>query len=468
MIKSSLCISIILLFSITATQLFGEVNLPSIIGNHMVLQQKTEVTLWGWSKPGEKMRIMVDWDTVTYTTMGTSMAKWSIKIKTPAAGGPYRIVINGSNTIVLEDVMIGEVWLCAGQSNMELSGDHQLAQSLDEAPRATNTRIRFFYIPKNTSENPQDNCGGVWKVCSPEEMKHFSAIGYFFGKKLEQELHVPVGLINANWGGTAAEVWTPEVIIKNDSALSIAARKVRENIFWPKAPGCSYNAMINPIINFSIAGTIWYQGESNVGTYSTYQQLFTAMVGAWRKAWKKDFPFYYVQIAPYPYGGNNIDCAMLREAQTKSMRIPNSGMVVITDLVEDVKNIHPINKIDVAIRLANWALAETYRKSNIVYKSPIYNSFKIEKDKIRIYFDNAENGLTSKGAEPNEFYIAGDDKKFHPATVRIEGSTVIVWNKDVKNPVAARFGFTNTAIPNLFSKEGLPVSIFRTDDYLAK
>ena len=466
MVKLYLYIFIFLIFPVNGNNLHAEIKLPSILGSHMVLQQKSEVTLWGWCDPGEQIRIMLDWDTTIYNTKGTNGARWSIKVKTPAAGGPYKIILNGSNTIVLQDVMIGEVWVCSGQSNMEWSGDHQIAQSLEEAPNATKTKIRFFYIPKATSENPQDNCGGSWKVCNPEDMKHFSAIGYFFGKKLQQELHVPIGLINSNWGGTAAEVWTPEEAIKNNPALNAAAQKLREQYFWPKTTGSTYNAMIYPITNFSIAGAIWYQGESNVATYNTYQELFTTMMGCWRQAWKKDFPFYYVQIAPFAYANKNkAECALLRETQTKSMTFPNTGMVVVSDLVDDVKNIHPKNKIDVALRLANWALAETYGKKNIVYKSPMYKSMKVEKDKIRIYFDNADNGLISKGGEPTEFYIAGDDQKFLPATAKIDGNTILVSNNDMKNPVAVRFGFSNEALPNLFSKERLPVNLFRTDEW---
>lgn len=464
MVKLRIAIFIILAFSISDNNLCAEIRLPSIIGSHMVLQQKTEVTLWGWCNPGEQIRVIPDWDTAIYNTIGTNGARWSIKIKTPSGGGSYKILLNGSNKIELEDVMVGEVWVCGGQSNMEYSGDQQLAQSLLEAPKATNTKIRFFYIPKNTSNTPQDNCGGSWKVCSPEEMKHFSAIGYFFGKNLQEELDVPIGLINSNWGGTAAEVWTPEEAIKNNPLLNVAAKKIQELPFWPKNPGASYNAMIYPITNYSIAGTIWYQGESNVETSNTYQELFTTLIGSWRQAWKKVFPFYFVQIAPYAYRGTNNNGALLREAQTNCTTLPNTGMVVISDLVGDTKNIHPKNKIDVAYRLANWALAETYGKKGLVYKSPIYKRMKIEKDRIRIYFSNAENGLISKSGEPTEFFIAGDDKKFLPATVKIDGNTVLVYNKDVSHPVAVRFGFSNEAIPNLFSKEGLPVNLFRTNE----
>ncbi len=449
---------------------FSEVRLPAVIGSHMVLQQKSEINLWGWCGPGERIRVMVDWDTTVYRTTGLRTAKWSMKIKTPAAGGPHKIIINGNNAIVLEDVMIGEVWVCSGQSNMEWSGDQRLPQSLEEAPRAANAKIRFFYVPKATADYPQEDCKAAWQVCSPESMIRFSAVGYFFGKKLQQELNVPIGLINANWGGTPAEVWTPKEVVENDPALKEAAGKVNVTPWWPVNPGDTFNAMIYPLTNFAIAGAIWYQGESNTGTWSSYQSLLTAMIGAWRQAWQKampvgEFPFYYVQIAPFAgYGQKNIG-AFLREAQTKSMSYPNTGMVVISDLVDDIKDIHPKNKIDVASRLANWALAETYGKKGIIYKSPMYKSMKAENGKIRIYFDHAENGLMSNGGAPTEFYLAGADKNFLPAAAKIEGSAIVVSHKDIKNPVAVRFGFSNAAMPNLFSKAGLPVNLFRTDDW---
>jgi len=439
------------------------VRLPSVLGSHMVLQQQSEVKLWGWCGPAEKVTIKTSWDTITYKTLGSSGAKWMQKIKTPAAGGPYTITINEST--ILEDVMIGETWVCSGQSNMEWSGDQGLKQCLDEMPNATNQKIRFFYVPKSTSEYPQENCSGSWKVCSPEEMKHFSAVGYFFGKKLQHELNVPVGLINSNWGGTAAEVWTPKDEVENDAELSKAAKKIGALDWWPNLPGYAFNAMINPITNYEIAGVIWYQGESNSGTASTYNRLMSKLISSWRKAWQKEFPFYFVQIAPFAGYGNENVCALLRESQTSCLTIPKTGMAVIPDLVDDLKNIHPINKIDVAARLANIALAETYGKSRLSYKSPMYKGMKNEKDKIIISFENADNGLVSKDKTIAEIFIAGADKQFQPAMAKIDGSTLIVWNKSIKNPVAVRFGFSNSAIPNLFSKEGLPVNLFRTDSW---
>jgi len=461
--KSIFRVLIALSLILNALNSIASVRLPSILGSHMVLQQKSEVNLWGWCAPAEKVTIKTSWDTITYKTTGGSSAKWIRKIKTPAAGGPYTITINESTT--LDDVMIGEIWVCSGQSNMEWSGDQGLRQSLNEMPNATNQKIRFFYVPKATSEFPQENCGGSWKVCSPEEMKHFSSVGYFFGKNLQQGLNIPIGLINSNWGGTPAETWTPKNEVENDQVLNAAAKKVEPTDWWPTLPGYAYNAMIYPLTNFEISGAIWYQGESNVPTYSSYKQLLSRMIGSWRKAWQKEFPFYFVQIAPFSGYGDHDFCALQRETMTKCLSIPKTGMVVISDLIEDIKNIHPVNKIDVSARLANIALVETYGKTGLHYKFPMYKGMKNEKDKIRILFDNADNGLISKDKTITEVYIAGEDRQFLPAMAKIDGNTLIVWNKTIKAPVAVRFGFTNTAIPNLFSKEGLPVNLFRTDNW---
>jgi len=452
------------MFAGSSCPVSATVRLPAILGSHMVLQQKAPVSFWGWANPAEKIRIMTDWDNTVYDTTADGGGQWQVRVQTPAAGGPYKVIVNGANAIVLEDVMIGEVWVCSGQSNMEWSGDQGVPQSLEEAPRATNTRIRFFSIPKTTADTPQDRSEGSWKVCSPEEMIHFSAVGYFFGKQLNRELGAPVGLIGSNWGGTPAEVWTPRDVVQSDAELRDAAGKLQSFAWWPKDPGKCFNAMIYPLAKFKIAGAIWYQGESNAGTAYAYEKLFRAMISAWRAAWGEEFPFYFVQIAPFAYDKAGIG-ALLREAQTKSAAHPNTGMVVVSDLVDDVKNIHPVNKQDVAKRLANWALAKTYGRKGIAYQSPVYQRMAIEGDKIRISFDHAEDGLQVSKGEPTEFFIAGAEQKFMPAKATIEGSQVVVSSDKVSQPGAVRFGFSNTAMPNLFSKAGLPVNLFRTDDW---
>ncbi len=443
---------------------YANIRLPAIIGSHMVLQQNADVKLWGWADPGEKISVSVSWDTAQINTTAANTAKWILSIKTPAAGGPFTITIKGYNTVVLEDVMVGETWACSGQSNMEMHYNWGIKAYTADADSANNTRIRFFHIPKLTAATPQDDTKGSWVVCNPADMKNFSLAGYFFGLRLQQQLNVPIGLINASWGGTPAEVWTPTDSVKNNPVLKEAADKLKPSGGWPMAPGYSFNAMISPITNFNIAGVIWYQGESNVGTAPTYQLLFSLMINAWRKAWQKELPFYFVQIAPFS-GYDTLAGALLREAQTKTLVLPKTGMVVISDLVDDVKNIHPKNKKDVGIRLANLALASTYGKNIPGFKSPLYKSMGIEKDKVKIEFDYAENGLMAKGKTLTNFLIAGADKVFVPANAIIKGNSVIVSSKTVKQPVAVRFGFTSAAMPNLFNKEGLPVNTFRTDDW---
>lgn len=442
----------------------ANVRLPAIIGSHMVLQQKKEVTLWGWCEPGEKVTVRTGWDTTTYSTKGTANATWQLKLLTPAAGGPFRITISGSNTIDLEDVLVGEVWLCSGQSNMEWGLGSNLPYE-KEIAEATNRNIRFFHIPRTASLHPQDDVKARWVVCTPEEAKKFSAVGYFFGKNIAEKLKNAVGLIGSSWGGTPAEVWMPDSVVQSNDALAAAAAKLKPADWWPIRPGATYNAMIYPLQNFSIAGSIWYQGESNVGTWNTYHPLLTSMIAAWRKGWQDYFPFYLVQIAPYAGYGSYPSSALLREQQTKAADYPNTGMVVIHDLVDNINDIHPKIKKEVGERLANLALTKTYGVGGLPATYPQYQSMTVEGNKIRIHFSNAASGLMVKGTEASDFWIAGTDKKFVPATAKVDGNTVLVWSKAVKQPVAVRFGFSNTAMPNLFSREGLPVGIFRTDNW---
>jgi sialate O-acetylesterase len=443
----------------------ANIRLPSVIGSNMVLQQQSKVKLWGWASPAEKIVITPSWSKTSDTVIATRDAVWQIAIQTPKAGGPYTITLKANNTIVLENVLIGEVWVCSGQSNMEMSWWSKLKDIADELPTAANPDIRFFHIPKSTSEYPQDDCNAKWTLCDSNTLKSFSAVGYFFGKRLNKELNVPIGLINSNWGGTSAEVWAEKESIESDPELKAAAGKIAPAPWWPYLPGKTFNAMIAPITNFSIAGTIWYQGEGNTGFPDTYSKTFTTMIDSWRRAWEKEFPFYYVQIAPYAYETKYAG-ARIQEQQTIAQRHKNVGMIVITDLIENnPKELHPANKHDVGYRLANYALGQTYGKNGIAYKSPFYKGMAISKDRVIVQFDNAPNGLVSKDKTITELYIAGADKVFYPAQATIDKDKLVVWSKQVKEPVAVRFAFSNTAVGNLFSKEGLPVGPFRTDDW---
>ena len=442
----------------------AQLRLPNVLSSNMVLQRNATVKFWGWASPGEKIKVRLPWTSKVDTAVTTRDASWSLSVQTPAAGGPYTIVLEGNTIVKLENVLIGEVWVCSGQSNMEWSGNHGLKDVKAELPQCANNNIRFFQVPKTTAAYPQDDVQASWTACDSNTLKGFSAVAYFFGKKLQQELGVPVGLINSSWGGTPAEVWTPGQLVQADERLNAAAAKLTPSNWWPHAPGNTYNAMISPLTQYRVAGAIWYQGESNVSTAATYNQLFTTMIGSWRKAWGYDFPFYYVQIAPFRYG-NGLKAAYLREAQTATLQYPHTGMAVITDLVDDTTNIHPQNKHDVGYRLANWALGDAYGKQGIRYKSPVYEKMEQQKGKIVVYFNNAEGGLKTSGGKPSQFFIAGADKQFVPADVKLEGNKAVISAKTVKQPEAVRFSFSNTGVGNVFNTAGLPLSPFRTDNW---
>jgi sialate O-acetylesterase len=443
--------------------LAAAVRVPSILGSHMVLQQRSSVPVWGWANAAETVVVTTSWSTNIVQATVSNGGRWSVNIQTPEAGGPHSIRIKAGNEIVLEDVLIGEVWLCSGQSNMEWSGELGVRQSREEAPGATNNLIRFFHVPKATAEAPQDHVDGHWVVCNPGDMQRFSAIGYFFGKRIHERLNAPVGLINSSWGGTPAEVWTPREVVEAAPDLRAAAAELKPYAWWPHQPGLAYNAMIHPLLPFRIAGVLWYQGESNVPTHATYRKLFTYMIDAWRAAWKSELPVYFVQIAPYTYGDDHIRGALLREAQTLAANHPRTGMAVISDLVDNVKDIHPQMKREVAERLAAMALADTYGIAGPQSRSPSYRGHRIEGNTVIVDLDPIPTTLVARGGPPTEFQIAGADGKFVPAEAVIDGKTVRVSSASVAQPTAVRFGFRNDSIPNLFTAEGLPVNLFRTD-----
>lgn len=452
-----------MLFLLTGS-LSANIRLPHVLGSNMVLQQRSITKLWGWAAPAEKIKIMTSWDNKVTEVVADGNARWQLDIQTPQAGGPYTITFQGNNKIVLDNILIGEVWVCSGQSNMEWSYNQGITSIKDEFAQLSKRNIRLFNIPKTTSNSPQDNNEGNWTVCDSNTIKSFSAVGYYFGKQLNEDLDVPVGLINSNWGGTPAEVWTPEELVEKNTVLKEAATNNKPTAWWPVSPGYAYNAMIAPLVNYQIAGTIWYQGESNKETASSYTELINTMIDSWRKAWNKEFPFYYVQIAPFRYERHGVG-ALLREAQTKNLATKNTGMVVISDLVNDTLNIHPTNKKDVGIRLANLALVETYGLKKEAYKSPMFKSLTIKGKEAILDFDHATSGLVLKGEQPKELFIAGADKVFYPATVKIKGSQIFVSSKQVKIPVAVRYQFSNAGIGNIFTINNLPVAPFRTDNW---
>ncbi|GAB3921423.1 sialate O-acetylesterase [Larkinella terrae] len=453
----------LLFFLLASASAWANVSLPSILNSNMVLQQQTEITIWGWADPTEKVTVTAGWTSEPVSVTCNDNAIWKVSLRTPKAGGPYAITIVGRNKVELKNILIGEVWLCSGQSNMEMSGN-SAKDARAELPTAYNPNIRFFKIPKRATEAPQVDVRGNWAVCDSLSLKYFSAVGYFFGKRLQNTLNIPIGLIDMSWGGSFMDSWVPETIAMLYPETRRSAQTMPKAPWAPNKPGVLYNGMVAPITSFPIAGVIWYQGEANRHDAPAYYKLTHALVDSWRGVWQKDFPFYYVQIAPYTYG-DKYQTAATRESQTKAMDIPKSGMIVTTDLVDNLKDIHPAYKKEVGNRLAGWALAETYGQNVGIYKSPQYRSMQVEGNKIRLTFDNAPNGLVLKGSDIAELEIAESDRVFSKAQARIKGNTLEVWSDSVKNPVAVRFGFRDAPVPNLFSKEGLPVIPFRTDDW---
>ncbi|MBP6182410.1 sialate O-acetylesterase [Flavobacterium sp.] len=447
------------LFLILCNTAVANVTLPNVLSDNMVLQRNSEVTIWGWANPQEEVIITPSWNNQEYKIKASNQAKWEMNIPTPKEGGPFTISINGYNEIVLKNILIGEVWICSGQSNMEMSASWGIENGDEEVKKVTNPNIRFFMIPKLTATSPQNNVSGNWKECTPETMKYFSATGYFFAKRLQEQLkNVPIGLIGSNWGGTPAEIWTPEEVIQKDTVLLENSKTRKEERYGPNQPGRAFNAMIYPLTRFKIAGVIWYQGESNVGS-TVYDKTFSALITSWRVLWNYEFPFYYVQIAPYKYGENHFGGVEIRNAQRKVLQeISNTGMAITSD-ISPIDDIHPKDKKSVGIRLANLALVNTYKTNSDVVNGPLYKGITIDKNKVVVSFDYAE-GLHFTAKKSNQFEIAGADNVFYEAEAVIKKSTVILKTDKVLQPKKVRFAWKNTAQSDLFNKVNLPASSF--------
>ncbi len=456
---------------LVADTAFGFVTLPAIFSDHMVVQQSTAVKLWGWGKPGEKITVTIPWSKTPLQAVADNQAHWEVVLQTPAAGGPFEIMIKGYNEVIIHDVLVGEVWLCSGQSNMEWTPGAGMIGGEEEIRQASHPNLRFFTVNTRTAHTPQIDLSGRWVVCTPETMKEFSAIGYVFGRDLLQALNQPVGMINSSWGGTPAEAWMPEEAFDNNRRLTVAAASLEPVPWGPVEIARIYNAMIAPITNYPIAGALWYQGESNVGNGTTYTELLSTLIASWRKDRGYDFPFYFAQIAPYKYG-KPFEGAVLRDAQRKVLSVPGTAMVVTSD-IGDTTDIHPRNKVPVGNRFANLALVKHYHVKIGEVSSPQYHHILIKGNEIHVYFDHAE-GLNAPGGAPDLFEIAGADGVFFPAKARIEiqvspgsGQTemadqpvVVLESKSVKAPVSVRFAWRSTATPNLVNGAGLPASCF--------
>jgi sialate O-acetylesterase len=438
----------------------GNISLPEIFSDNMVLQQKSDVMIWGWAKTGEKVVLKADWLTDEISTTVDNQGKWSLTLKTPAAGGPYNIHLKGYNELTLKNVLIGEVWLCSGQSNMEWSAAMGINNAEEEIKNANYPEIRFFSVYHATSRYPQDHFTGEWTACTSESMRNFSVLAYLYARKLHEVLGVPVGVINSSWGGTPAEAWMPEAIIQKDDYLRDAASQQKPVPWGPVEPGRIYNSMISPLVPFRIAGVLWYQGEANTINAYAYKEILSALIKSWRTGWGYEFPFYYAQIAPYAYG-KPYEGVEVREAQRKVLTVPNTGMVVLSD-IGDTANIHPKNKQDAALRFANLALNRYYKAVKTEDSGPLFRDMVIDRNKALISFDHAE-GLHAKGDKLNCFEVAGEDLVYYPAVAKIKDNQVIVQSSKVIVPMSVRFAWSNTATPNLFNGANLPASCFKTE-----
>jgi sialate O-acetylesterase len=451
----------------------AELRLPSVVGSHMVLQQKRTVNVWGWAKPGASVSVKAGWLKKAVKTVAAGEGKWKLSLETPEAGGPYEISVKSDTTIIIKDVLIGEVWVCSGQSNMQMPvvgiPSQPVNGSNDCIARAKNNNIRLLTVERTFSTKPLDDCKGNWNVASPSSVVNFSAVALFFGQYLNEILGIPIGLISTNYGGTPAESWTDEATLMRDFS-EIDLTVLNSDKVNAQSPTVLFNSMIHPILNYSIRGAIWYQGESNIFNRGKkgaeqYTRHFPAMVRNWREQWNQgDFPFYYVQIAPFKYSEKD-NSAYLREAQLKAMKIiSNAGMAVTMD-IGDSDCIHPAEKILVGKRLAYWALAKTYGIEALPCSGPVYKDMTINKNKAILRFDYAENGLSDFGNELQGFVVAGEDRQFHPAKAKITNNNLEVKSEKVKNLVAVRYCWENYAVGTLFNTAGLPASSFRTDDW---
>lgn len=487
------------------------VKLPKVFGSHMVLQRDRPILVWGWANPGETVTVRIGF--AERAARASASGRWEVTLPAMPAGGPVTLTASGSSVVRCDDVLIGDVWLCSGQSNME-QGIGACRDAEREIAAANHPHIRLLMAPNRFTPVPQDDLDAEWKVCTPQTVAEggwsgFSGAAYYFGRELQQRLNVPIGLIDATWGGTVIQTWTPpdgyaivpalkteyERVLLGDPTTDVHVarmsrfldavgkwiRETRAALSQRKLapqmpaipaellppsdvqhPTALYNGMIHPLVPFGLRGAIWYQGESNRSEGRLYTERMKALIGGWRKVFRNpSMPFYYVQIAPFNYGGNPSVTPEFWEAQTAALEIPNTGMAITND-IGNLRDIHPTNKQDVGKRLALLALAGTYGQP-VVCQDPTFRSMQIEGDHIRVTFDNVGGGLMSRDGKPLDWFeiIDADEGGFVKADARIDGASVVLSAAGVTKPVAVRFAWHMLAEPNLCNKEGLPANAFR-------
>lgn len=473
----------------------ADVRLPHLFSSNMVLQQGAKIEVWGWADDGEEVTVSFRGKTVKTVAKN---GEWKVQLGKLKAGGPDTMMITGKNAITLNNVLVGEVWVCSGQSNMEFALKNS-TNSQPDIEASANPRIRLFHVPRLRTNQPTNDVDATWEECGPATVPDFTAVGYYFGRDLEKSLNVPIGLIESSWGGTPAEAWTREGALASNpryqrEILEPAAAKEKKyeadlqaydkqkeaakasgKAFKKRAPGKPwqggelYNGMIAPLVNYRIRGAIWYQGENNAPRAAQYHTLFPDMISNWRHDWQEgNFPFLCVQLAPFmaikDQPGES-SWAELREAQLLATKVlPKVGIAVITD-VGNPNNIHPTQKEPVGARLALAARGIAYDE-HLEYSGPIYKSVKFEGNKAVLAFNHVGSGLEARGGDLKGFAVCGQDKKWFWATATIDGKNrIVVSAPEVQKPIAVRYGWADCPVVNLWNKEGLPASPFRTDDF---
>jgi sialate O-acetylesterase len=497
----SVCIACFLQFSFSPP-LAGDVSLPALFSDNMVIQCGMRLPVWGRAEPGEKVRVRLDY--LSAQTVADSGGRWSVSLDPLGVGGPFELVVSGKNTIVVKNVLSGEVWLCSGQSNMAWT----VARSLnaeEEIAAANYPKIRHFQVKRFKASQPLEDVAPVeqeadswlntWEISSAETVGKFTAVGYFFARALHQRLDVPVGIINSSWGGTVAEAWTAREALETDPELKAilsnwpdynndeqwlkeqyaeftaevekARREGRPEPLYFNQPSVLYNGMIAPLIPYPVRGAIWYQGESNAFRAFQYRGLFQTLIRNWRAKWALgDFPFLFVQLANFEAGSGV--WPELRQAQSMALSLPKTAMAVTTDIGQ-ADDVHPRNKQEVGRRLALAARAILYGE-DIIYSGPVFESMAVEGSRCRIKFTHIGDGLAARGETLRGFTIAGEDKEFVDAEAKIDGSTVVVSSDKIEKPAAVRYAWKdNPQEANLYNRSGdeiyLPASPFRTDDW---
>lgn len=440
---------------------FSNIHLPAIFADNMVLQRNAEVKIWGWAKAMEPVTLKASWSEEIFETKANNHAYWEFVISTPDIRQAQEIVLRGYNEVKISNILLGEVWLLSGQSNMEWSFNSGITHEEKALEIANNDQIRFFSVVQQSADYPQNDLNGKWESSTTESMKNFSAVGHFFGHQLNTDLDgVPIGLINSSWGGTPAEAWMPSQEFEKDSILSQAAHILKEVPWGPHEPAKIFNSMIHPLIPFRIRGVLWYQGESNTDNARYYELIFSQLIRSWRAKWGYEFPFFFAQIAPYSYG-EGFKGVMIRDAQRRVLDVPKTGMVMTSD-IGDTKDIHPRNKKDVGERFANLVSKEVYGKEGDPYP-PLFDKIEVLQNQIIIYFKNSD-GLSVDAKNPNsQFEVAGVQRTFKKVPFEIADNRVILSTNGIRNPQFVRFSWCDTCESNIMNKQGLPASSFTTE-----